>query len=562
MDLSIDDRIGGVLVPVFAIRGKGDLGIGDTAGVREFVEWAASAGFRMVKILPINETGGDHSPYNAISSVALDPTTIRTAPDALEDLGADEYEAAIGEWKDEHPETVDYPAVKALKRRLLELAFANFNRKHIRPRTSRFREFSKFADANARWLNDYCLFRVLMDENGGTEQWTVWREEHRTAASGRRWMESRGAQKVQTLRRRIRYFTYVQWQAFRQWQQVKAFANAKGVALMGDIPFGVSYYGADVWAQPHLFRAKWCGGTPPDRIFKHDAFVQKWGQNWGIPLYNWDAMRGEDFRWWRQRVRGVREFFDLFRIDHVLGFYRIYGFPWRPEENATYLPLSEESAGQRTGGALPGFQPRPDDTPENKDRNRREGEEYLRVIVAEAGAGRVIGEDLGDVPDYVRPSLTALGIAGYKIPAWEKRDDGTLIPGNEYQRLSLATYGTHDHEPLRAMWERMASEASSDENARRELANLWRYARRQGEPPRTFTSELHEALLDSLFRCNSWIAVLMITDVFGRAERFNLPGVAGSGNWTQRLHSAVAELGSGPMTGRTRELLRAAKRVN
>src|SRR5690606_29637252 len=130
-------------------------------------------------------------------------------------------------------------------------------------------------------------------------------------------------------------------------------------------------------------------------------------------------------------------------------FYRIYGFPWRPEENADYLDLTAEQARDRAEGQTPGFQPRPDDTSENKALNRDEGEEYLRAVVEEAGAGRVIGEDLGEVPEYVRPNLTRLGIAGYKIPAWEKQENGELIAGQNYERLSLATYGTHDHEPLR-----------------------------------------------------------------------------------------------------------------
>src|SRR4029450_2460521 len=128
-----------------------------------------------------------------------------------------------------------------------------------------------------------------------------------------------------------------------------------------DIPFGVSYYSADVWAHPQLFQSGWCGGTPPDKIFKHDPFVQKWGQNWGIPLYDWNAMRATHFAWWRQRVRMVREFFHLFRIDQWLGFYRIYGFPWRPEQNGVFLALDETAATARTNGLLPCFHPRPDD---------------------------------------------------------------------------------------------------------------------------------------------------------------------------------------------------------
>src|SRR5947199_5697208 len=118
---------------------------------------------------------------------------------------------------------------------------------------------------------------------------------------------------------------------------MKSYAEAHGVALMGDIPFGVSYYSADVFARPDEFMLEWSGGAPPEPYFKDDAFTQKWGQNWGIPLYRWDQMRADNFAWWRQRVRGLRHLFHVFRIDHVLGFYRIHSFPWRPEENIRFL---------------------------------------------------------------------------------------------------------------------------------------------------------------------------------------------------------------------------------
>ena len=350
----------------------------------------------------------------------------------------------------------------------------------------------------------------------------------------------------------------MQWIAFTQWRDVKRHAAERGIGLMGDIPFGVSAQSADAWAHPQLFRTGWCGGTPPDRIFKHDPFVQKWGQNWGIPLYDWEAHRAQGFQWWRQRVRGVREFFDLFRIDHVLGFYRIYGFPWQPQRNDEFLPLSEAEARARSGGESPHFQPRADDTREHKEQNCREGEEYLRAVLQEAGPGSVIGEDLGEVPDYVRPNLKKLGIAGYKVPQWEKRDDGHLIPGAEYERLSLATYATHDHDPLRAMWEQLTRDAAGPhgDGARWERRILAEYAGLPVEHlPHAFTPKVHLALIGALFKSNAWIAILMITDLFGRAERFNSPGVAGGANWTQRLHAPVSELIQDPILPEVRRLL-------
>ena len=157
---------------------------------------------------------------------------------------------------------------------------------------------------------------------------------------------------------------------------------------MGDIPFGVSYYSADVFAHPEEFALDWSGGAPPEPYFKDDEFTQKWGQNWGIPLYRWDVMRGNDFRVVAAAGSRVQNFFHVFRIDHVLGFYRIYAFPWRPTRNSEFLPLDWDAMLQRTNGKAPHFAPRDDSTAENCEANKREGEEYLRVVLEEAGTTR------------------------------------------------------------------------------------------------------------------------------------------------------------------------------
>src|SRR5690606_38152820 len=103
-------------------------------------------------------------------------------------------------------------------------------------------------------------------------------------------------------------------------------------------------YSADVFSEPDIFDLEWSGGAPPERVFAADPFTVKWGQNWGVPLYKWDVMAGDGFAWWRERVRTVREVFHLFRVDHILGFYRIYSFPWRPQRNEEFLPLEPEEA--------------------------------------------------------------------------------------------------------------------------------------------------------------------------------------------------------------------------
>ena len=545
MTLNPADKIAGVLTPLFALRGAGDSGIGDVGALREFLEWARDAGFRMVQLLPINETGGDHSPYNAISSVALEPTTIELTTTALPDLACEDLEA--NETPNSGP--VDYVKVKALKARLLERAFEKF-RAH--PRTARAKRFKKFSADEAEWLDDYATFRVLMEENGGNERWDLWPRAQRNPADAARWRKALPARLRRAFDERVSFRKYVQWIAWEQWRAVREEAARKGIALFGDIPFGVSFYSADVWASPQLFDHKWCGGCPPERLLKVDEFTYKWGQNWGIPLYRWAAHRKTDYRWWRQRAHKVREIFHLFRIDHILGCYRIYGFPWRPERNAEFLPLNEDEAKALTGGALPRFVPHADDTPAHRTANRKQGEELLRTLVATCGDFRLIGEDLGAVPEYVRPSLHALGIAGFKIPQWEKNDDGSMIDGGKYEALSLATYATHDHPTLREMWDMwmvaitLAEHGGPDTWPARDAA--WAEVRRLAawcgfEVPRItpFDDEIHERLIRTLFASGSWMAVLMITDVFASTQRFNVPGAVSDANWSERIALPVSQ---------------------
>lgn len=555
------ERIAGVLIPSFALRSAGDLGIGDVGSLRKFIDWAAQAGFALVQLLPINETGGDNSPYNAISSMALDPTTLELTPEALEDLTATDCHTEV-DGTHFGAETVQYAAVKRLKHRLLQRAFARFtnSRSKAPARAVRRERFAKFQKLNASWLEPYTLFRALMEENGGTECWDRWPTEQSTQLAAEGWLETLPARKKAALARSREYFAYVQWIAYGQWEALKRHAGSRGVALMGDIPLGVSYYSADYFGNPEGFQLGWFGGAPPEPYFKEHPFTQKWGQNWGIPVYDWDAMRQDDYAWWRQRVSGVRDLFHVFRIDHILGFYRIYSFPWRPERNDEFLPLSLDEARERTGGPLPGFKPRADDTPPDREANRRDGDTLLRVVLEAAGDTRLVGEDLGTVPDYVRPNLTALGIAGFKIPIWEPdKRTGGLLPGGDYARLSVATYGTHDHEPLLALWRRW------HENLPEHGAEVHHLGEFAGIPPEErlgeFTPLVREKLMSGLLNCNSWIAIFMITDFLGRDERFNVPGTAADSNWSRRLHLTVEELAADhAMTARLRAGIEASGR--
>jgi 4-alpha-glucanotransferase len=566
MKLSTSQSLAGILEPVFAIRTEEDLGIGDTEGVRQMIDWCHRHRLSILQTLPINEVSDDNSPYNAISSQAIEPATIAISPRHIpdltsavfKDLARPELLAKLREGP------VNYPAVKTLKRKLLEAAFDSFLQRHFNQETERALQFRSFLMENADWLSDYSLFRMLVEENANSPAWDRWAPEHRSARTARTWLLSLPEKRRDALARQQLFFTYVQWLAFSQWQALKAYATTQQVWLMGDIPFGVGRYSADVWANRSIFDLDWSGGAPPEKVFKVDPFTEKWGQNWGIPNYRWDELRRHDFDWWRTRVGNIQKVFHLYRIDHVLGFFRIYSFPWTPDRNAEFLPLTEAQAAAKTGGRLPGFKQFPDDTYEHKTVNQAQGEEILRVVLEASGETTVVAEDLGVVPEYVPPTLLKLNTPGFRIPTLFRDPDGRYSDPQKYPRLSLVQPATHDHPPLAAAWAecwRNIDAGKAVEVNRRELRLMMEFSGLKNvEPPREFTDELHEAFTRTVLQSPSWLAVFQITDVFGMTARFNTPGSVASTNWTYRLPQTVQELDEDPvLVGQAEMFSRLAK---
>jgi 4-alpha-glucanotransferase len=555
VNLSPEDKIAGVLAPLFAQRHDNDLGIGDVATLRELIVWAREIGFGVVQLLPINEVGRDNSPYNAISAMAIEPMTLHLAPGSPEELSREAFESATAKENLTvlRRGPVKYERVRKLKRELLERAFETFQRSATADRQP---AFEQFCQKESSWLKPYSFFRALMELNRESETWDEWKREHRDPQTALSWLAEQSAETRTQFSAREKFFSYVQWIADEQWRELKKFADEHRVALMGDVPFGVSYYSADVFTERNIFHLNWSGGAPPEPYFKDDAFTIKWGQNWGIPVYNWPAMGAQDFAWWRQRVRSVKRTFHIFRIDHVLGFYRIYAFPWRPKRNAEFLPLTQAQMLEKSGGRSPHFAPRDDETTENAEANKREGEEYLRMVLAESGATRVIGEDLGTVPRYVRPSLRSLGIAGFKIPQWEFLH-GQMTPGNEFERLSVTTYATHDHKPIRELWmEALDEKELTREQAREDLLKIAQFSGIAPQEGLEYERDFYPAMMSALFNSNSWIAIVMITDLLARRDRFNVPGTAATTNWTRRLPKTISQLRESPTVRRKMRLIR------
>ena len=231
MNLSPEKKIAGVLVPLFALRGEKDLGIGDVAALREFIDWVAEVGFKLVQLLPINEIGADNSPYNAISAMAIEPTTLHLAPNSPQDLTREDFDAAVADvdLNAFRPGAVKYRAVKKLNRRLLEKAFANFS---AHAGIERGSEFRTFCDEQSAWLRDYAFFRVLMEANDDSAAWNRWPAEHQTIETARNWLHGLPHDQQAALTRRQSFFCYVQWIAHQQWGAIKSHAEERGVALL------------------------------------------------------------------------------------------------------------------------------------------------------------------------------------------------------------------------------------------------------------------------------------------------------------------------------------------
>lgn len=537
-------KIAGTLAPLFALRGKSDLGIGDVGTLRELVDWASAQGLRFVQMLPINQTGNDHSPYNLISSMALEPLTISCRPEDFPELTQQVSKKELEKFPATPAGPVDYQGVVAKKKALFELAFQRFS--SFKSKTYRHAEFASFCKTEKGWLAPYALHQALTEWNGGKEVITEWQEEHRTLKSALAWKKSLPDNELKHLESRETFWSFIQWIAYTQWKKAKAYAEKKGVSLIGDVPVGVSIYSVDVWESPKIFDLERSCGAPAEKVFQGDPFTMRWGQNWGFPLYNWQEMSHSNFAWWRRRLRSLKSFFHLLRVDHALGFYRIYSFPWRPERNWEFAEISREQAAEKTGGKLPGFVPHEDDTEENRAANCKCGETLLGILAEETGAHGLIAEDLGEVPPYVRPSLAKLGLPGFKIPQWEHEGDGQLTPGEQYPRLSITTYATHDHPPLSVIWEEIVEKTRSGDGyvaggAHEELRKLVRFAGGEDPTPREYSPEVQGLLLRGLWKSNSWLAAVNINDLLGTNDRFNVPGTTCGQNWSARLEAPISQ---------------------
>jgi 4-alpha-glucanotransferase len=495
-------RHAGVLVPLFSIPSRESWGIGEIPDIARLGPWTANAGFDFVQVLPLNEMAeGQNSPYSALSAMALDPVFIAPAnvpevralggEDVLDSTERDllqRVRAARG---------IDYAAVRALKRRVLRLAFERFLTNEWHAQTRRAQALKAFMDQERWWLDEYTLFRAIHAREDG-RYWREWDPA----------LRDREPSALEEAREELRgervFHAYLQWLAAEQWVRARAVSR---VGIFGDFPFMVSGDSADVWSRQQDFRLDASVGTPPD------AFSVT-GQDWGFPVYRWTEIASGGYEWLAARARRSAELYDGYRVDHLVGFFRT--FVREADGTAAFVPSAEPA--QIAQG------------------------ERLLTLFANAGA-RVIAEDLGLIPDFVRDTMARLGIAGFKVLRWEREWLSEGQPFRDplnYPTCSVVTSSTHDTETLADWWD----EASQTD---RQATMAIPFLERMGcDPAAHFRPEIRDAIIELLFASASDLLLLPIQDIFGWRDRINTPALISEQNWTWRLSWPVEDLQSEP----------------
>lgn len=451
-------RISGLLMHITSLYtnfGIGDLG----PSAYDFVDFLKKSQQTIWQILPINPTGYGDSPYQCFSTFAGNPLLI--SPEKLVKTGLLNEEDLQHDFIFTQGK-VDYAQVIELKNRFLRHAHTNF---------LPCENFASFKDENKGWLDDYAKFSALKAYFGGT-MWHTWEDCQVDVTE------------------EAEYHKFLQYIFFKQFEDLKRYANENGVKIMGDIPIFVAYDSADCWANKHLFKLDdnhmptAVAGVPPD-YFSED------GQLWGNPLYNWKAHKEQDYAWWASRLAKAAQTFDIIRLDHFRGF-----------ESYWAIPAGAETA--KEGKWLPG-----------------PGKPFFDAIKRHLGQIPLVAEDLGIITPKVKALLAKLGLPGMGVLqfAFDQKPSNTHLPHNFTNNLVVYT-GTHDNDTSVGWYENL------DEKTKDQFR---RYFNVSGERPAW-------DMIRAAFLSTANISIIPVQDVLelGSHHRMNTPGTSYN-NWQFRL---------------------------
>jgi 4-alpha-glucanotransferase len=476
-----NQRMSGILLHPTSLPGRYGIGSMNQAAY-DWVDFLYRTRQSLWQVLPLGPTGYGDSPYQSFSSFAGNPYLI-----SLEELVDDGLleRSVLDSAPDFSDVAVDYGAMYHWKLPVLRQAADRLAGDNTTKRYAELRkEFDRFCQENADWLDDFALFMALKDAHDGAA-WNQWEMELRSREPAAM------AEAEKTHAADIHAHKVNQWLFYRQWLKLKAYANNKNIQIVGDIPIFVAMDSADTWTSPDRFylddeyHPTLVAGVPPD-------YFSKTGQLWGNPLYRWKAMKEDGYTWWLRRIRAALRVYDRVRIDHFRGFAGYWEVP----------------AGEKTAV--------------NGRWVRGPGADFFHVVKEQLGELPIIAEDLGEITPDVFELRDQFDLPGMKILQFAFASDASdkFLPHN-YTSNFVVYSGTHDNDTSRGWYEHSATDEERD--------FFRRYLRTDG-------SGAAWTLIDAAFRSVADMAVVPLQDVLnlGTEARMNLPGRA-DGNWTWRF---------------------------
>lgn len=477
-------RCAGILMPITALPSPYGIGtIGKAA--YEFADFLKASGQKIWQILPVGPTSYGDSPYQSFSTYAGNPYMI-DLDFLIEDGLLIEDDVKDRNWGSNKNE-VDYAMIYQSRFDVLYCAFKRFKKCDQT-------EFKQFIKENKEWLDNYSLY-MAVKKSFGMKAWTEWPDEDIRV----RKPEAVKAYKSK-YRNDIRFWKFVQFMFYKQWEKFRAYVNGLGIEILGDMPIYVAMDSADTWANPEVF---WLdeernpvrvAGCPPD-------YFSATGQLWGNPLYDWEYLKSTNYKWWFERIKSASKLFDITRIDHFRAFDSYYAIPF-PAENAI-----------------------------NGDWMEGPGIEFFEKMKEEIGDIPIVAEDLGSLTDGVRQLLKDSGYPGMKVLefAFDSGEENDYLP-HKYTENSVVYSGTHDNDTIMG-WFDTAKE--SDINYATEYCKL------------TKEEGYNWGIIRVAYESRSNYAIIQMQDILGLGSeaRFNIPSTLG-GNWVWRIdkEALTAEL--------------------
>ena len=474
-------RASGILLHPTSFPGR--YGIGDLGReAYQFIDFLVRSGQQLWQVLPLVPTGFGNSPYMSFSTMAGNPLLI--SPDVLQEQGL-LHRSDLESVPDFPQDNVDFEGVINWKTPLLKQAARTFKQQA----TSKLQQaFETFCQQEAHWLDDYALFVSILHQQGGVV-WSEWPDElrHRHPQA----LE----QARQHLAEELFLHKFLQFEFFRQWADLKAYANQWGIQIIGDVPIYVAYNSADVWAHPKLFKLDPVAGAPLEVAGVPPDYFSETGQLWGNPIYDWQYMESTNFAWWVQRLRGILDKVDMIRIDHFRGLEAYWS-----------VPAGETTATNGKWVKAPGYA-------------------LFNAIRSELGSLPIIAEDLGDIDQPVLDMRDHFDFPGMKLLHFAFGSDANnfYLPFNVSHNSVIYT-GTHDNNTTIGWYEQDASDYER-----------YRFHQYLGcTCPHGIAWDMIRLALSSV--ANQ--AIIALQDVFslGANARMNTPSKA-DGNWGWRYRS-------------------------